>query len=44
MSSGKRGANGESTINQDADGRWHGYVGLGQKEGGKRGPQACQRQ
>lgn len=31
-----RAASGESSISQGKDGRWHGYVSLGLKEGGKR--------
>jgi hypothetical protein len=31
-----RAAAGESTIYQDAAGRWHGYVSMGLKQGGKR--------
>ena len=31
-----RNAQGESTIHQDADGRWHGYVSMGVKENGVR--------
>ena len=31
-----RAAAGESTIYQDADGRWHGYVSMGLKENGRR--------
>lgn len=30
----KRASNGESTIHQAQDGRWHGYVWMGTKEGG----------
>jgi hypothetical protein len=33
---GSRAANNESSIHQDATGRWHGYVSMGVKEGGRR--------
>lgn len=36
MAEGTRASNGESTIQQGRDDRWHGYVSIGQKEGGKR--------
>lgn len=32
----RRAASGESSIVKGADGRWHGYVSMGLKEGGKR--------
>ncbi|MBI1379012.1 MAG: tyrosine-type recombinase/integrase [Frankiales bacterium] len=33
---GSRAANNESSIHQDDTGRWHGYVSMGLKEGGRR--------
>ena len=33
---GQRRSKGESSIHQDASGRWHGYVSLGLKAGGRR--------
>ena len=36
MTDGTRASNGESTIHHDESGRWHGYVSMGQKEGGQR--------
>jgi integrase len=33
---GKRRGTGESTMYKDKDGRWHGYVSMGTKAGGKR--------
>jgi integrase len=33
---GRRAASGESSIYQDEDGRWHGYVSMGLKENGRR--------
>lgn len=32
----RRASSGESSITKGADGRWHGYVSMGLKEGGKR--------
>jgi hypothetical protein len=32
--SGTRASNGESSIYQGSDGRWHGWVSMGTKEGG----------
>src|SRR3954453_9212422 len=32
----KKAASGESSIYRDTDGRWHGYVSMGLKEGGRR--------
>ncbi|WP_100501945.1 tyrosine-type recombinase/integrase [Geodermatophilus chilensis] len=32
----RRAASGESSIYQDDDGRWHGYVSMGKKENGRR--------
>src|SRR3954453_3624301 len=32
----RRAASGESSIYQDEDGRWHGYVSMGLKENGRR--------
>jgi integrase len=32
----RRAASGESSIYQDEDGRWHGYVSMGKKENGRR--------
>ena len=31
----KRASNGESSIYQDDTGRWHGYVSMGYRDGGK---------
>jgi len=36
MSKDERRASGESTIHKGTDGRWHGYVSMGTKTGGKR--------
>src|SRR4051794_4847452 len=36
MTTTKKRGNGESSIRKEADGRWHGYVSMGLKEGGKR--------
>ena len=33
---GTRGSNNESSIHQDDQGRWHGYVSMGLREGGRR--------
>jgi integrase len=33
---GRRAASGESSIYQDEDGRWHGFVSMGKKENGRR--------
>jgi len=33
---GTRASNNESSIHQDDTGRWHGYVSVGRKEGGRR--------
>src|SRR4051812_4682739 len=35
-SEGRKRASGESSIYQDEDGRWHGYVSMGKKENGAR--------
>ena len=33
---GTRASNNESSIHQDGTGRWHGYVSMGLKDGGRR--------
>ncbi|WP_448628806.1 hypothetical protein [Geodermatophilus sp. URMC 64] len=35
-SANRKRASGESSIYQDEDGRWHGFVSMGKKENGRR--------